>query len=313
MMSLFPVEASENAAKVDMIFFALLGLSIIIVLVVLALVVGFSVKYRQGHQANRRALPAVLSREWEVGWTSATLFLALFLFWWAGSSQLSHFQAPDNAMEIHVLAKQWMWKTKHASGAREINSLHVPVGVPIKLIMASEDVIHSFYVPAFRLKRDVVPGRYNETWFKATRPGVYRLFCAEYCGTDHSRMTGEIFVMSRGDFARWLAAQPQADDLTSQGAKEFRMLGCSGCHGPSGRVRAPDLAGLYGHNVPLSDGSFAVADEAYLRDSILMPRKQVVAGYDPVMPSFEGRISEEQLIPLIAFLKAPPSRQGIAR
>lgn len=308
-----PVEASDNAARVDVIFMALMGLSALTILLVLSLVVGFAIKYRQGHTANRKAMPAIMSRELEIGWTAATLFLALFLFWWAGSSELSHVSPPDDAVEIHILAKQWMWKAKHASGAREINALHVPVGIPVKLIMTSEDVIHSFFVPAFRLKRDVVPGRYNQAWFKATRIGSYHLFCAEYCGTDHSRMTGEVVVMSQPAFARWLAAQPQADDLASHGAKLFAGLGCSGCHGPSGRVRAPDLAGLYGRNVPLSDGTFVSADEAYLRDSILMPRKQVAAGYDPVMPSFAGRISEEQLISLIAFLKAPPSRQGIAR
>lgn len=313
MMSFLPIAASENASKVDTIFMALMVLSVIIVLLVLALVVGFAIRYRQGHDANRKELPSVLSRELEIGWTAATLFLALFLFWWAGSSQLTHFSPPKDAVEIHILAKQWMWKAKHASGAREIDTLHVPVGVPVKLIMTSEDVIHSFFVPAFRLKRDVVPGRYNETWFRATRIGTYHLFCAEYCGTDHSRMLGEVVVMSRGDFARWLAAQPQGDDLAGEGGKLFETLGCSGCHGPSGLVRAPDLAGLYGHDVPLSDGSLVKADEAYLRDSILTPRKQVVAGYDPVMPSFAGRITEEQLVPLIAFLKAPASRQREAR
>jgi len=170
--------------------------------------------------------------------------------------------------------------------------------------MTSQDVIHSFFVPAFRIKQDVLPGRYVQTWFTATEPGTYRLFCAEYCGTDHSRMLGEVVVMRPGDYARWSTAQPQGDDLAHQGAALFQSLGCAGCHGGSGAVRAPDLVGVYGSQVPLEGGGFKLADESYLRDSIMLPRKDVVAGFQPIMPSYQGVITEDQLIPLIAYLKS---------
>lgn len=304
MMSLLPPQASAYAPRVDHIYLAILGLSAVILLLVLGLVVGFSIRYRNGSKAYRGPLPAVVSREFEIGWTSATLFLGVFLFWWAGASQLSQLRPPKNALEIHVVAKQWMWKTQHPSGTREINTLHAPLGVPVKLIMTSQDVIHSFYVPAFRMKQDVLPGRYTETWFRATRPGTYHLFCAEYCGLDHARMGGTIVVLPQAEYARWTTAQPQGDDLAHQGAALFRSLGCAGCHVGSGTVRAPDLHGLYGAQVPLQGGGFRLADESYLRDSILLPRKDVVAGYAPVMPSFTGIISEDQLVPLIAYLKS---------
>jgi len=310
MGALLPPEASAYAPHVDHIFLGIVALSVVIVLLVLALVIGFSIRYRNGSKAYRGPLPSSISREFEIGWTAGALFLGLFLFWWAGSSQLTQLFPPKDAVEIHVVAKQWMWKTQHPSGAREINALHAPLGVPVKLIMTSQDVIHSFYVPAFRMKQDVLPGRYTETWFKATKPGIYHLFCAEYCGLDHARMTGEIVVMPQGDYARWSSAQPQGDDLAHQGAALFQSLGCAGCHGGSGAVRAPDLNGLYGRAVPLARGGFRTADEAYLRDSILEPRKDVVAGFKPVMPSFAGMLSEDDLVPLIAYLKSLRSQGG---
>ena len=201
----------------------LLGISAVILLVVFSLVVGFAIRYRRGSNAKRGAMPAFFSREFEIGWTSATLILALFLFWWAASSQLSVLVAPRDALEIHVVAKQWMWKTQHPNGAREINELHAPIGTPVRLVMTSQDVIHSFFVPAFRMKQDVLPGRYTETWFKATKLGVFHLFCAEYCGTDHSRMTGRIVVMRKEDYGRWLSAQPQGDNLANEGAAIFEV------------------------------------------------------------------------------------------
>jgi cytochrome c oxidase subunit 2 len=303
-MSRLIAQASSYAPQVDRIMVAILGLSAFILLVVLALVIGFSVRYRNGSRAYRGPLPAGLSREFEIGWTSASLFLGLFLFWLASSSQLSQLIPPEHALEIHVVAKQWMWKTQHPSGAREINSLHAPAGVPVKLIMTSQDAIHSFYVPAFRMKQDVLPGRYTQIWFKATKPGTYHLFCAEYCGLDHARMTGTVVVLPPAAYARWTSAQPQGDDLAHQGAALFQSLGCAGCHVRSAAVRAPDLAGLYGRRAPLQGGGFRRADEAYLRDSILQPRKDVVAGYEPIMPSFQGVISEDDLVPLIAYLKS---------
>jgi cytochrome c oxidase subunit 2 len=197
-----------------------------------------------------------------------------------------------------------MWKTQHGNGVSEINELHVPVNTPVRLIMASQDVIHSFFVPAFRMKRDVVPGRSNETWFNATKIGMYHLFCAEYCGTDHSRMLGRIVVMSKEDFGRWLSAQPRGDALALQGAKIFRAQGCSGCHVNSTTVHAPDLKGIYGQTVQLAGGKTAIADDAYLRDSVLMPKKDVVAGYDPIMPSYQGILSDADLDSLAAYIRS---------
>jgi len=219
-------------------------------------------------------------------------------------------------MEIHVVAKQWMWKIEHPNGVREINALHIPVGVPVRLVMTSQDVIHSFFVPAFRTKQDVVPGRYVESWFQASKTGTFHLFCAEYCGTDHSRMIGGIVVQSRADYARWAAAQPQGDTLADQGAVLFERMGCTGCHGGSAQVRAPDLRGIFGRPQPVEGGGFVTADESYLRDSIMLPQRDVVAGYQPIMPSYQNVASEDDLIRLIAYLKSPKvdaSRQEVAR
>jgi len=197
-----------------------------------------------------------------------------------------------------------MWKAQHPSGAREIDALHVPVGVPVKLVMTSQDVIHSFFVPAFRIKQDLVPGRYTQTWFKATKAGTYDLFCAQYCGLDHSRMIGQVQVLPQADYARWSERQPNGDTLAQQGEAVFAALSCSGCHAPGAPVKAPALQGLYGRPVPLEGGGTRLADEDYLRDAILQPRKDVVAGYPPVMPSYQGLIGEDDVVALIAYLKS---------
>jgi cytochrome c oxidase subunit 2 len=197
-----------------------------------------------------------------------------------------------------------MWKVQHPGGQREINELHIPVAQPIRLIMASQDVIHSFFMPAFRIKRDVVPGRYADLSFEAQRPGVYHLFCAEFCGTDHARMTGRIVALTQADYETWLAQQQASDTLAAEGAGLFRELGCSGCHGPGSVVRAPPLEGLYGRPVPLQSGEVVTADEKYIRDSILLPRSQIAAGYEPVMPSYAGRASEDNLVRLLAYVKS---------
>ncbi|SEM57187.1 cytochrome c oxidase subunit 2 [Sphingomonas gellani] len=299
-----PVEASTYAPRVDSIFWMLTAASGAVILLVGTLVLFFSIKYRRGTATPRGPVPDRLSREVEIGWTAATAFAFLFFFWFAAVAETTQFEIPRKAMEIHVVAKQWMWKLEHPNGTREINTLHVPVGVPVRLVMTSQDVIHSFFVPAFRTKQDVLPGRYVEAWFEASKPGTYHLFCTEYCGTDHSRMGGGIVVQSQSDFARWIDAQPQGDSLADQGAVLFRRMGCTGCHGGSSRIRAPSLAGVFGRQQPLEGGGFVTADESYLRDSILLPNKQVVAGYQPVMPSYQGVASEDDLIRLIAYLKS---------
>ena len=301
---MLPVQASTLAPRVDGIFWLLTGVSVAIMAVVGLLILLFAFKYRRGTKAARGAVPEKLSGEIEIAWTAATFFAFVFVFWFATSLDVAQFSVPRNALEVHVVAKQWMWKIEHPNGAREINALHVPVGVPVRLVMTSQDVIHSFFVPAFRVKRDVLPGRYVETWFQASKVGTYHLFCTEYCGTDHSRMIGGVVVQTPSDYARWTAAQPQGDTLADQGKRLSVSMGCSGCHGGSQVVRAPSLAGLYGKPVPLEGGGFVRADEAYLRDSILLPQKHVVAGYAPVMPSYEGVASEEDVIRLVAYLKS---------
>jgi len=307
---LFPISASTEALKVDTLFYILLALAGFITLLVFGLVLLFAIRYRRGSKASRADMPDLLSREMEIGWTLATLFLFLFVFWWAGSADLSALVPPKGAIDVHVLAKQWMWKVEHSNGAREINELHVPINQPVRLIMQSQDVIHSFFVPAFRMKQDVVPGRDNQTWFQATKLGTFHLLCAEYCGTDHSAMRGRIVVMRPEEYAAWLTRQPEGDDLAHQGAALFVSRGCSGCHAGSSNVHAPKLAGIYGRSVQLSDGRTIVADEAYIRDSILQPKRDIVAGYEPIMPSYAGILDDGEVQSLIAYIRAQGTSAG---
>ena len=300
----FITQASDYAGEVDGMFWLLTIISGLIVALVAGLILVFSVRYRRGSRAQRGELPEILKHEIELGWTAATLFLFLFIFWWAASGQLSALNAPENALEIHVIAKQWMWRVQHPSGAREIDELHVPSQTPVRLAMTSEDVIHDLYLPTLRLKQDILPDRYTYLSFTAKKTGTFHLTCAEYCGTDHARMAGKLVIVSPQDYARWSAAQPEGDDLAHQGEALFRSFGCSGCHAATSSVHAPYLDGVYGHEVHLSDGRVVTADEAYLRDSILLPDKDIVAGFAPIMPSFRSAVSEEQLVPLIAYLKS---------
>jgi cytochrome c oxidase subunit 2 len=297
-------EASTQAVRVDHIFYGLLLLSGLTMILVFALIVTLAVRYRRGSSAKRGPLPEIVNREFEIGWTSATLFLFAFLFWWAASADISSLSAPANALEVHVVAKQWMWKTQQPNSAREINALHVPVGKPVRLVMTSQDVIHSFFVPAFRVKQDVLPGRDTEIWFNATKTGVFPLLCAEYCGTDHSMMRGRIVVMRQDEYAKWLSKQPEGDELASEGAKLFVAEGCSGCHAASSAIHAPKLAGLYDRVVQLSDGRQVKADEAYIRDSILQPNRDIVAGYKPIMPSYAGLLDDGEVQSLTAYVRS---------
>jgi len=297
-------EASTHAARVDGIFAILVVVSALTLALVFGLLVTFAIRYRRGSNAKRGRLPEIVNREFEVSWTAATGFLFVFLFWWAASADVGALTAPTNALEVHVLAKPWMWKTQHSNGAREIDELHVPLGQPVRLVMTSQDVIHSFFVPAFRIKQDVLPGRNTETWFKATKLGVFPLLCAEYCGTDHSAMRGRITVMGEDDYARWLSRQPEGDDLAHLGAKLFVSQGCSGCHAASSSVHAPKLNGLYGRTVQLSDGRQLKADDAYLRDSILQPKRDIVAGFEPLMPSFAGLLDDGEVQSLTAYIRS---------
>jgi cytochrome c oxidase subunit II len=313
----FTTAASDYAVSVDHLFYLLSVISGLVVLLVSVLIIVFLARYRRDSLAPRGETPERRRDEIEIGWTVATLFAFLFLFWWAASNQLAADVPPQNALEIHVVAKQWMWRIQHPSGAREIDELHVPANTDVRLAMTSEDVIHDLYLPALRIKKDILPGRFTYLWFNANKPGIYHLTCAEYCGTDHSVMAGRLVIVTPQDYARWTAVQPEGDDLAHQGEALFRSLGCSGCHTPGSSVHAPDLHGVYGHLVNLSDGHTVMADEAYLRDSILLPDKDIVAGFSPIMPSFSGVAGPGEIIELIAYIKSlslrTPAREQGAR
>jgi len=300
----FTTAASDYAVHVDRLFALLSVISGAVILLISALIIIFLARYHKGSRAPRGETPDKLDREIEIGWTVATLFTFFFLFWWAASTELTALTPPNDALEIHVVAKQWMWRIQHPSGAREIDELHVPADTNVRLAMTSQDVIHDLYLPALRLKQDILPGRYTYLWFNANKTGIFHLTCAEFCGTDHSVMAGQLVIVTPADYARWTAAQPEGDDLAHQGAALFRSFGCSGCHTPGSSVHAPDLHDLYGRPVHLSDGRTLIADEAYLRDSILLPNKDIVAGFSPIMPSFAGVASEGQLVELLAYLKS---------
>jgi cytochrome c oxidase subunit 2 len=293
--------ASTLGRTVDTLFLSLLGVTALVAIAVAALIVFFVVRYRAGSAADR-SNPPDRARWIEIAWTVTPLAIFIGLFVWSSVVFSEFYRPPANAMRIHVLARQWMWKLEHENGRREIDELHVPVGQPVELIMTSQDVIHSFFVPAFRVKQDVLPGRYTSLWFTATRPGTFNLFCAEYCGADHANMHGSVIVMRPADFAQWLAAGPAGDDLASRGFAVYRRAGCSGCHEPPSTVHAPPLSGLFGRTVHLTDGRSIVADDNYIRDSILLPDKEITAGFAPAMPSYQGQLDEEDLRALIAFI-----------
>jgi len=303
-----PEQASNLAPEVDWIFCALLALCGAVALLMLALITLFCIRYRRGSKAARAEQKGWAGRvtavSLEFGWTVGPLLIFIALFAWAADVFFKMSKPPADADEIYVVGKQWMWKIQHANGRREINELHIPIGRAVKLIMTSQDVIHDFFVPAFRTKQDVLPGRYTTQWFTPTRPGKYHLFCSQYCGTDHATMGGWVYVQNPQEHARWLAQQAVPASLIAQGERTFHTLGCSGCHAENSKIHAPLLDGIYGKPVPLSDGTFVIADDQYLRDSILLPNKQIAAGYEPVMPTFQNQISEEDLAALLAYLKS---------
>jgi cytochrome c oxidase subunit II len=305
---LHPPADSPLATRVDILFYTWLALAGIVTLVIFFLLVYFSVKYRHGAHVNRQmATGAALrrySRQIEIAWIATPLILFMVMFFWASEIYYVHASPPANATEVYVVGKQWMWKLEHVGGQREIDELHVPAGRPVKLIMTSQDVIHSFFMPVFRIKQDVLPGRYTILWFTATKAGDYHVFCSQYCGTDHARMIGHVVVMEPAAFERWLTSGNATQSMAEEGAARFRQYGCSGCHGASASVHAPKLEGLFGRRVQLSDGTSVVADERYIHDSVMLPRKDVVAGFEPIMPSFQGQIAEDDLLDIIAYIKS---------
>jgi cytochrome c oxidase subunit II len=300
---LFPEQASTVAGRVDALYAFLVGVSVFFAGLIFLLILIFAVKYRRRSEAEQPR-PILGSLRLELLWTVIPLLLTMVMFAWGARLYFTTSVPPDDAMEIYVVGLQWMWMAQHQEGQREINELHVPVGRPVKLIMTSQDVIHSFYVPAFRIKMDVVPGRYTTTWFEATKTGSFHLFCAEYCGTAHAAMGGRIVAMKPTEFENWLSGGTSAEPLAAAGERLFQQLGCSGCHAANARGLGPALEGLYGKAVPLQGGETVVADESYIRASILTPQQQIVAGYAPIMPPYQGQISEEGLLQLLAYIKS---------
>jgi cytochrome c oxidase subunit 2 len=299
----FPQQASEQAASVDALYFFLVAVSAFFALLIAVLVVVFAVKFRR-RRDDEVGVPIHGSIPLELAWTFIPLGITMIMFVWGAQVFFHMTRPPRGAMEIYVVGKQWMWKLQHSDGAREINELHVPIGRPVKLIMGSEDVIHSFFIPDFRVKADVIPGRYNTLWFTATKPGRYHLFCTQYCGTKHSAMIGWVEAMEPAQYQAWLSGGPPTASMADAGAKLFQDLACITCHTETAQGRGPILKGAYGKPVQLTDGSTVTMDDAYIRESILNPQAKVVAGFQPIMPTFQGLVSEDQLLQLIAYVKS---------
>ncbi|MDP8982162.1 MAG: cytochrome c oxidase subunit II [Acidobacteriota bacterium] len=303
-LPLFPDVASTTASDVDHLYFYLTAVSVVMTGLIFLAVFVFAIKYRRRHE-NEVGAPIHGSLRIEIAWSIIPFLIMLTFFWWGSSIYFDNASPPTNASDIYVVGKQWMWKVQYPEGQREINELHVPVGQPVKITLASEDVIHSFFIPAFRVKHDVVPGHYDTMWFTATKPGRYHMFCAEYCGTEHSGMIGWVTVMEPADYANWLAGGGSEGSMASQGEKLFQQLGCSTCHLLDEQGRCPIMRGVYGSRVLLNDNKTVVADDAYIRESILNPNAKIVAGFHAdVMPSFQGQISEEGLLQLIVYIKS---------
>jgi cytochrome c oxidase subunit 2 len=310
--SLLPAQASTVAGQTDLLLLFLVAVSAFFTLLIAGSIVFFMVRYRRrpgvDHAPNAHG-----SLMLEATWTAIPFAIAMVMFFWGASLYATLRRAPDDALSIHVVGRQWMWKLQHMEGRREINELHVPVGRPVELTMTSEDVIHSFFVPAFRIKQDVVPGRYTTAWFEATKPGTYHLFCAEYCGTLHSGMIGRVVVMEPAAFERWLAGEEAgaaAVPVAKAGEEIFRVNACGTCHRADGSGQGPALEGVFNKTVTLASGETVLADEGYLRESILRPQTRIVAGYQPLMPTYQGLISEEDVMRLVAYVKSLQQPEG---
>lgn len=312
---MLPERAAAGARQTDLLFLGLIAMTLFFMVLIGVLILRFSIKYRAGSRADR-SNPVQKTWRWEITWTLVPAAMGLVLFVWAGWVFFDVTQPPQNARTLYVVGKQWMWKIRHPNGPEEINELHVPAGQPTKLVMRSQDVIHSFFIPAFRVKQDVLPGRYTTIWFTPEKTGVYHLFCAEYCGTEHAEMRGSVYVMEPGEFERWrsgaspvekaphMPGQPGAP-LALAGRGVFYRHGCNACHTRDARVLAPRLDGIFGEEVRLRDGSHVMADEEYIRESILKPNAKITAGYPSpsLMPTYQGQVTEEDLLELIEFIR----------
>lgn len=312
-LGLMPAAASTYAGRVDAVYFFLIAVSAFFALLIAGLIVVFAIQYRRRSDDETPA-PIEGSLALELTWSIIPFVIAMVIFFWGAQLFVSLKTSPKNAIDVFVVGRQWMWKVQHLEGRREINVMHVPVGRPIKVTLTSEDVIHDFFVPAFRIKEDAVPGRYTEEWFEATRVGTYHLFCSQYCGTQHSRMIGEIVVMEPADYQAWLSGSDAASAGDAAGASAavpvaaagealFGRFGCGTCHRGESGALGPTLTGVFGSQVRLQSGDTITADESYVRESILNPQAKIVAGYPPVMPTFKGQVSEEELLQLITYIK----------
>ncbi len=310
-LPLFPEQASTFAPDVDHLLLFLMVVAVFFTVVIFGAIFYFAIRYRRrSEQELPRHVHTGLALE--IVWSVIPFGLTMVMFTWGAAIFFKESRPPADAIPIYVVGKQWMWKLQHMEGQREINELHVPVGRPVKLTMTSEDVIHSFFVPAFRTKQDVVPGRYSTTWWTPTKPGKYHLFCAEYCGTRHSGMIGWIYVMEPQDYQKWLSGGTGEGSLAENGARLFQELACTNCHKSDGTGRCPNLVGVFGKDVKLSDGKTVKADEAYIRESILQPNAKIVSGYQPVMPTFQGLVTEEGVLSLIEYVKSLGDKPGAA-
>jgi cytochrome c oxidase subunit 2 len=299
--ALFPPEASTIAPQMDALIFFEVLVSLVGLTIVGILIAAFSILYSK--QRNPQATQVEGSTILEATWTIIPLGLFLIMFVWGSLIYFRVFTPPANAMNIYVVGKQWMWKAEHPGGQHEINSLHVPTGRAVQLTLISQDVFHSFSIPAFRVKREAIPGRYNTVWFEATTPGTYHLFCTQYCGTNHSAMIGDIVVQTPEEYKAWLDSSTSGNSLAQDGERLFTSLSCAACHNARPDARGPSLAGVYGSKLTLSTGQTVTADEAYLRQAILNPSQNITQGYSPIMPTYQGQVSEEGLIDLVEYIK----------
>lgn len=299
---LFPPSASTISTEMDLLYLFIVAVCAFFTVLVAALIVFFTLKYRRRHPDEIGAdIHGSLSLE--LIWTFIPFVLSMVMFAWGASLFFKLASPPANAMDIFVVGKQWMWKVQHPEGVREINELHIPVGRPIRVTLGSEDVIHDYFIPAFRVKMDAVPGKLTTMWFEATKVGTYHIFCAEYCGTKHSGMIGQVIVMSPQDYEAWLAGGRSTGTAVQNGERLFTDLACITCHKDDASGRGPSLLGVFGSQVDLVDGRRVVADENYLRESIMNSQAKVVKGYQGIMPAFQGMVSEENLMQLIAYIK----------
>ncbi len=306
--SIRPEQASTIAKGVDYLYYFLTAIDLFFTAVIFLTIFYFALRYRRRSQQDQ---PAQIegSLPLEIAWTLIPLGLVTVVFLWGTSLFIRNSRPPAASTEIFVVGKQWMWKLQHPEGVEEINELHVPVNQPIKLTMTSEDVIHDFSVPAFRVKKDVVPGMYTTLWFQATKTGTFHLFCDQYCGTNHSLMKGEVIVMEPTEYEQWLSGGIRGGTMAQSGAKLYDQLACITCHGTG---KGPPLTGIYGKPVKLTGGATVVADDAYLRESVLYPSAKIVEGYRPIMPTYKGQVTEEQLLQLIAYIKSLSPQEGKA-